>query len=104
MDKLLDAGVKVFKIEGRGRPPEYVKTTTACYREAIDSWREETFSEQKIEKWEERLKSVFNRGFWEGYYMGKKAGEWSKKYGSSATKRKVYVGKGMNYFCKNRCC
>ena len=100
LDKLLDAGVKVFKIEGRGRPPEYVKTTTACYREAIDSWREETFSEQKIEKWEERLKSVFNRGFWEGYYMGKKAGEWSKKYGSSATKRKVYVGKGMNYFSK----
>ncbi len=100
MDKLLDAGVKVFKIEGRGRPPEYVKTTTACYREAIDSWCEGTFSEQKIEKWEERLKSVFNRGFWEGYYMGKKAGEWSKKYGSSATKRKVYVGKGMNYFAK----
>jgi len=100
MDKLLDAGVKVFKIEGRGRPPEYVKTTTACYREAIDSWYEGTFSEQKIEKWEERLKSVFNRGFWEGYYMGKKAGEWSKKYGSSATKRKVYVGKGMNYFSK----
>ena len=100
MDKLLDAGVKVFKIEGRGRPPEYVKTTTACYREAIDSWYEGTFSEQKIEKWEERVKSVFNRGFWEGYYMGKKAGEWSKKYGSSATKRKVYVGKGMNYFSK----
>lgn len=100
IDKLLDAGVKVFKIEGRGRPPEYVKTTTACYREAIDSWSAGTFSEQKIEKWEERLKSVFNRGFWEGYYMGRKAGEWSKKYGSSATKRKVYIGKGMNYFSK----
>ncbi len=100
IDRLLDAGVKVFKIEGRGRPPEYVKTTTACYREAIDSWNAGTFSEQKIEKWEERLKSVFNRGFWEGYYMGRKAGEWSKKYGSSATKRKVYIGKGMNYFSK----
>jgi len=100
IDRLLDAGVKVFKIEGRGRQPEYVKTTTACYREAIDSWNAGTFSEQKIEKWEERLKSVFNRGFWEGYYMGRKAGEWSKKYGSSATKRKVYIGKGMNYFSK----
>jgi len=100
IDKLLDAGVKVYKIEGRGRPPEYVKTTTACYREAIDSWRAGAFSEQKIKKWEVRLKSVFNRGFWEGYYMGKKAGEWSKKYGSSATKRKVYIGKGMNYFSK----
>jgi putative protease len=100
LDKLLDAGVKVFKIEGRGRPPEYVKTTTACYREAIDSWKDGTFTDQKVEKWEERLKSVFNRGFWEGYYMGRKAGEWSRKYGSSATKRKVYIGKGMNYFSK----
>jgi putative protease len=100
LDKLLDAGVKVFKIEGRGRPPEYVRTTTACYREAIDSWKDGTFTDQKVEKWEERLKSVFNRGFWEGYYMGRKAGEWSRKYGSSATKRKVYIGKGMNYFSK----
>jgi putative protease len=100
IDKLLDAGVKVFKIEGRGRPPEYVKTTAACYREAIDSWKAGTFSDQKVEKWEERLKSVFNRGFWEGYYMGRKTGEWSGKYGSSATRRKVYLGKGMNYFSK----
>jgi putative protease len=100
IDKLLDAGVKVFKIEGRGRPPEYVKTTAACYREAIDSFKAGTFSDQKVEKWEERLKSVFNRGFWEGYYMGRKTGEWSGKYGSSATRRKVYLGKGMNYFSK----
>jgi putative protease len=100
IDKLLEAGVKVFKIEGRGRPPEYVKTTTACYREAIDSWKEGIFSDQKVEQWEERLKSVFNRGFWEGYYMGRKTGEWSRKYGSSATRRKVYIGKGMNYFSK----
>jgi putative protease len=100
LDKLLDAGVKVFKIEGRGRPAEYVKTTTACYREAIDSWKEGKFSDQDVEKWEERLKSVFNRGFWEGYYMGRETGEWSRKYGSSATRRKVYIGKGMNYFSK----
>ena len=100
IDKLLDAGVQVFKIEGRGRPPEYVKTTTTCYREAIDAWENGTFSREKIEDWESRLRSVFNRGFWEGYYMGKKTGEWSKKYGSNATKRKVYLGKGMNYFSK----
>lgn len=100
IDQLLDAGIKVFKIEGRGRPPEYVKTTTACYREAIDAWKQGSFSKEKIEDWERRLNSVFNRGFWEGYYMGKKTGEWSDKYGSSATKRKVYLGKGMNYFSK----
>jgi putative protease len=100
IDKLLDAGVQVFKIEGRGRPPEYVKTTTACYREAIDAWQNGTFSKEKVEDWESRLRSVFNRGFWEGYYMGKKTGEWSEKYGSSATKRKVYLGRGMNYFTK----
>ncbi len=100
IDKLLDAGVKVFKIEGRGRPPEYVKTTASCYREAIDSWKEGTYSDQKVKNWEEKLKSVFNRGFWEGYYMGRKTGEWSEKYGSSATRRKVYIGKGMNYFSK----
>jgi putative protease len=100
IDRLLEAGVKVFKIEGRGRPPEYVKTTTACYREAIDAWKEGTFTETKIKTWENRLQSVFNRGFWEGYYMGKKSGEWSERYGSSATKRKVYIGKGMNYFSR----
>jgi putative protease len=100
IDKLLDAGVQVYKIEGRGRPPEYVNTTTACYREAIDSWKNGTFTKDKIVDWETRLKSVFNRGFWEGYYMGKNTGEWSGKYGSSATKRKVYLGKGMNYFSK----
>lgn len=100
INKLLDAGVKIFKIEGRGRPPEYVKTTTSCYREAIDSWKEGSYSSDKVAKWEEKLKTVFNRGFWEGYYMGKKTGEWSSKYGSSATTRKVYIGKGMNYFSK----
>jgi len=100
IDKLLNSGVKIFKIEGRGRPPEYVKTTTSCYREAIDSWKEGSYTPEKVDKWEKRLKKVFNRGFWEGYYMGKKTGEWSSKYGSSATTRKVYIGKGMNYFAK----
>jgi putative protease len=100
IDKLLDAGIQIFKIEGRGRPPEYVKTTSSCYREAIDSWNDGTFSREKIEGWERRLRSVFNRGFWEGYYMGRKEGEWSEKYGSNATKRKVYIGKGINYFSK----
>jgi len=100
IDQLLNAGIQVFKIEGRGRPPEYVKTTTTCYREAIDAWKDGSFSSAKIKNWEKKLQSVFNRGFWEGYYMGKKTGEWSDKYGSSATKRKVYLGKGMNYFSK----
>jgi len=100
MDQLLEAGIRIFKIEGRGRPAEYVKTTTACYREAIDNWLAGTFTFQKATKWEEKLRSVFNRGFWEGYYMGKRSGEWSEKYGSNATKRKVYIGKSMNYFAK----
>jgi len=100
IDRLLDAGIEVFKIEGRGRPPEYVKTTTRCYREAIDAWKEGIFTREKVQDWEDRLRSVFNRGFWEGYYMGKKSGEWSARYGSSATKRKIYLGKGMNYFSK----
>ncbi len=100
IDRLLDAGVQVFKIEGRGRPPEYVKTTTRCYRKAIDAWEEGSFSEDKARGWEEELRTVFNRGFWEGYYMGRKAGEWSRKYGSHATRKKEYIGKGMNYFSK----
>ncbi len=100
IDKLLDAGIKVFKIEGRGRAPEYVKTTTEHYRKAIDAWRTGDFTREKALQWEEKLRTVFNRGFWEGYYMGKKTGEWSSKYGSNATTRKVYIGKGMNYFSK----
>ncbi|MBS0000720.1 MAG: U32 family peptidase, partial [Cyclobacteriaceae bacterium] len=100
LDQLLDAGIKVLKIEGRGRPPEYVKTTAACYRQAIDAWKDGSFTREKTRAWEEKLRTVFNRGFWEGYYMGRNAGEWSENYGSSATHRKVYVGKGMNYFSK----
>jgi putative protease len=100
LDQLLDAGAGILKIEGRGRSPEYVKTTVSCYRQAIDAWKTGNFTREKALAWEEQLRSVFNRGFWEGYYMGKKSGEWSAKYGSSATHRKIYVGKGMNYFAK----
>jgi U32 family peptidase len=100
LNKIIDAGVKVFKIEGRARPPEYVYTTTNCYREAVDSFFEDTYSIEKIKIWTEKLKTVFNRGFWDGYYLGQKLGEWSNVYGSEATQRKIYSGKGMNYFEK----
>jgi len=98
LNKVVDAGVKVFKIEGRGRSPEYVKIVTESYHNALIAIEQGTFNEDFIRKAEERLASVFNRGFWDGYYLGRKLGEWSNLYGSSATKRKVYVGKGMNYF------
>jgi U32 family peptidase len=100
LDQLLQAGVHVLKIEGRGRSPEYVKTTAKCYREAVDAWLEGSFTREKALAWEEKLRAVFNRGFWEGYYLGKKSGEWSEKYGSHASHRKVYIGKGINYFAK----
>ncbi|HLF33069.1 MAG TPA: U32 family peptidase [Cyclobacteriaceae bacterium] len=98
IDKILEAGVRVLKIEGRGRSPEYVKLVTASYREAIDDWKNGLVSPDKLERLENKLRSVYNRGFWEGYYMGKKTGEWSDRYGSSATRRKVYIGKSLNYF------
>ncbi len=100
VDKILKAGVKVFKIEGRARPPEYVKTVTECYSEAINAVLDGSYNKEKIENWEERLSTVFNRGFWDGYYLGRKLGEWSKDYGSKATKTKKYLGKGSNYFSK----
>lgn len=100
LDKILAAGVKVLKIEGRGRSPEYVKTVTRCYHEAVDSVQQGTFTSEKIAHWEEQLKGVYNRGFWEGYYLGKKLGEWTEVYGSQATKRKIYVGKVNNFFSK----
>jgi putative protease len=100
LNKILDAGVSVLKIEGRARSPEYVKTTVQCYREAVDAYFEGNFTAQKIEDWNNRLTSVFNRGFWDGYYLGQHLGEWSKNYGSQATKRKIYVGKCTNYFQK----
>ena len=97
---MLDAGVKVFKIEGRARGPEYVKTVTECYKEAIFAYCNDTFSEEKISDWDERLKRVFNRGFWNGYYLGQHLGEWSDKYGNEATERKMYIGKAIKYFSK----
>jgi putative protease len=98
MNKMMDAGVRVFKIEGRARGPEYVRTVVECYKEAVKSYCEGTFTEEKIANWDERLASVFNRGFWNGYYLGQRLGEWSSNYGSGATKRKVYIGKGLKYF------
>jgi len=100
VDRLIDAGVRVFKIEGRARSPEYVKTVTSCYDEAVKSVADGSYGDDKINVWRGRLASVFNRGFWDGYYLGQKIGEWNKRYGSSATKRKVYIGKVTNYFAK----
>lgn len=100
MNKMLDAGVRVFKIEGRARSPEYVRTVVECYREGIESYCAETFTEEKVEEWNRRLATVFNRGFWDGYYLGQRLGEWSSNYGSGATQRKVYVGKGITYYSK----
>jgi putative protease len=98
LNKILDAGVSVLKIEGRARSPEYVKTTVQCYHEAVEAYFENDFTEEKIKNWDVRLASVFNRGFWDGYYLGQRLGEWSANYGSRATKRKIYIGKCTNYF------
>jgi len=100
IDKMMNAGVRVFKIEGRARGPEYVYNVVTCYKEAIRAVLEDTFSEDKKDEWDSRLATVFNRGFWDGYYLGQKLGEWNKNYGSNATERKVYVGKGVKYFSK----
>jgi len=100
VDKMIDAGVKIFKIEGRARSAEYVKIVASCYDEAVKAVFDGTYSEEKIAEWRNRLSSVFNRGFWDGYYLGQKLGEWNNRYGSSATKRKVYLGKITNYFTK----
>jgi len=100
LDRILDSGVSVLKIEGRARSPEYVKTVTECYNEAIASCIDGTFTRTRTQDWKQRLSKVFNRGFWDGYYLGQELGEWSKGYGSNAAKRKIYIGKGMNYFSK----
>lgn len=100
IDIMMDAGVRVFKIEGRARGPEYVHTVVKAYNEAINSVLDNTFTEDKKDKWDEELKTVFNRGFWDGYYQGQKLGEWCDVYGSKATERKVYVGKAVKYFSK----
>jgi U32 family peptidase len=98
LNKVLDAGVRILKIEGRARSAEYVKTVVSCYDEAIHAYVDESFTKEKIIEWDKRLASVFNRGFWDGYYLGQRLGEWSEKYGSRATLQKVYIGKGTNYF------
>lgn len=100
IDKILQAGVRVLKIEGRGRSADYVKTTSRVYRAAADAYFNGTFTPENIEKWNAELATVYNRGFWDGYYMGSKIGEWTEQYGSMATKRKEYIGKVTNYFSK----
>ena len=100
IDRMMDAGVRVFKIEGRARGPEYVYTVVTCYKEAIQAVLDGTFTEERKDEWDRRLATVFNRGFWDGYYQGQLMGEWNKNYGSNATERKVYVGRGVKYFSK----
>ncbi len=100
LNKMVDAGVRVFKIEGRARGPEYVAEAVACYSEALQAITDGTYNEEKIAAWDDRLVKIFNRGYWNGYYMGERLGEWSAKYGSSATRVKSYAGKAMRYFSK----
>jgi putative protease len=100
IDDIIKSGVKVLKIEGRGRSPEYVKTVTQCYREAADAFLDGTYSKEKIAEWDKKLATVYNRGFWDGYYLGQELGEWSDVHGSKATTRKKYLGKGVHYYPK----
>ena len=100
IDRMMDAGVRVFKIEGRARGPEYVYTVVRCYKEAIQAVLDGTFTDEKKDAWDQRLATVFNRGFWDGYYQGQTMGEWNRGYGSNATERKVLVGKVTKYFSK----
>lgn len=101
LDQVIDAGAKVLKIEGRGRAPEYVATVVRTYRQAIDSIYEGTYSQDKVERWTKDLETVYNRGFWSGYYLGQKLGQWSQSPGSQATQKKVYVGKAVHFFPKS---
>ena len=100
IDKMMQSGVRVFKIEGRARGPEYVYTVVRCYKEAIQAVLDGTFTEERKDEWDQRLATVFNRGFWDGYYQGQLLGEWNKNYGSNAIERKVYIGKGTKYYSK----
>jgi len=100
LDQVIDSGIKVLKLEGRGRAADYVATVVKTYREAIDAYYEGSFTKEKISTWMEILATVYNRGFWSGYYLGQKLGEWSDNPGSSATQKKVYVGKGVHFFQK----
>ena len=101
LDQIVDAGVSVLKIEGRGRAPEYVATVTKCYREAIDSIADGTYNEEKVAEWMKQLETVYSRGFWGGYYLGQELGEWSAENGSAATQKKVYIGKGRHFYPKS---
>ncbi|UII25051.1 U32 family peptidase [Fulvivirga maritima] len=100
IDKVVEAGVQILKIEGRGRSADYVDTTISCYREAVDAIEAGTYTADKIEDWTNRLAKVYNRGFWDGYYLGRKMGEWNNTYGSKATEKKIYIGRGVKYFGK----
>ncbi len=100
LDQVIETGIKVLKIEGRGRAPEYVATVTKTYRQAVDAYYDGTYSKEKVSEWMEALATVYNRGFWGGYYLGQKLGEWTDKSGSSATKKKIFVGKAVHYFPK----
>lgn len=100
LDEMLEAGVRVFKIEGRARGPEYVSTVTSCYKEAAEACRRGGFTEERKDEWDRRLATVFNRGFWDGYYLGQRLGEWSTRYGSDATETKVYIGRAVKYFTR----
>lgn len=100
IDRMMESGVRVFKIEGRARGPEYVYNVVRCYKEAIAAVLDGTFTEERKDEWDRRLATVFNRGFWDGYYQGQTLGEWNTNYGSNATERKVYVGRGVKYFAK----
>lgn len=100
LDRMIDAGVTVFKIEGRARGPEYVAETVRCYSEALQAICDGTYDAASVARWDERLARTFNRGFWDGYYMGQRLGEWSGKYGSSATRVKHYIAKGVKYFSR----
>lgn len=100
IDRMMESGVRVFKIEGRARGPEYVYTVVRCYKEAVRAVLDGTYTEERKDEWDRRLATVFNRGFWDGYYQGQTLGEWNSNYGSNATERKVYVGRGVKYFSK----
>lgn len=102
LDQVIDSGVKVLKIEGRGRAPEYVATVTKCYREAIDAIASGSFTKEAVAEWMKKLETVYNRGFWSGYYLGQKLGEWSDNPGSNATQKKVYIGKGRHFYPKTK--
>lgn len=102
LDKIVDSGVAVLKIEGRGRSADYVDTVVRCYKEAVLAVREDTYTQDKIERWTEQLATVYNRGFWDGYYLGRKMGEWNDSYGSKATEKKIFLGKGVKYFSKSK--